>query len=192
MNEHFRPSVLRILNRQKMLGLDRRLLSRISRALLEELLGRKNYELGVHLIGAEEMATINETFLGHEGLTDVITFDYSDDKERVISTINPPPPDVQGEGMIPAIFNGRHDTLHGELFICVDEALIQGRRFRVSWQEEIVRYLVHALLHLQGFDDKKAGPRRKMKRVENKLVKELSRRFDLSKLGLRRQSRRFP
>ena len=43
--------------------------------------------------------------------------------------------------------------LHGEIFICVDEAVWQARKFRTSWQSEIVRYLVHGVLHLLGHDD---------------------------------------
>ncbi|HUD47179.1 MAG TPA: rRNA maturation RNase YbeY [Candidatus Baltobacteraceae bacterium] len=149
-------SVLRFLDRQTVRALDRSFLRRIARALLEELLGRKRYELGVHLVGALEMAALNERFLKHQGSTDVITFNH-------------------GEG-------AGADMLHGEIFICVDEAVIQARRFRVSWQAEAVRYLVHGLLHMEGCDDAEPGTRRAMKRRENKLLKELSRRFDFGKL----------
>jgi rRNA maturation RNase YbeY len=154
-------SLLHFLDRQKVRAFDRRFLRRIARTLLEELLGRKHYELGVHLVGADEMATLNETFLGHQGSTDVITFNH-------------------GEG-------AGTEVLHGEIFICVDEALIQARRFRVSWQVEAARYLVHGLLHLEGCDDAQPRLRRSMKRRENKLLKELSRRFDLGKLSRRKQ-----
>ena len=61
-----------------------------------------------------------------------------------------------------------------------------GLEFR--WQSEIARYLVHGLLHLEGYDDAGPGPRRAMKRRENKLLKELSRRFDLGKLGRHKRS----
>ena len=155
-------SILRFLDRQNVRAFDRRFLRQMARALLEELLGREHYELGVHLVGAQEMAALNETFLGHHGSTDVITFDH-------------------GEG-------ASADALHGEIFICVDEALTQARRFRVSWQREAARYLVHGLLHLEGCDDAEPRLRRAMKRRENKLLKELSRRFDLSKLGRHNQA----
>jgi probable rRNA maturation factor len=153
-------SVLRILNRQKVRAVDRIFFRRIARALLEELLARENYELGVHLVHAVEMASLNENFLNHQGSTDVITFNHAEDGE----------------------------ALHGEIFICIDEAQIQGRRFGVSWQSEAVRYLVHGVLHLEGFDDKQPGPRRTMKRRENFLLKELSQRFDLGKLNRRRRA----
>jgi ssRNA-specific RNase YbeY (16S rRNA maturation enzyme) len=38
-------------------------------------------------------------------------------------------------------------------------------------------------LHLRGFDDIRAADRRKMKRAENRLLKEVARLFPLSKLG---------
>jgi probable rRNA maturation factor len=150
-------SLLHLANRQKTRLVDRRLLRRVARCLLEELLGHDSYELAVHLIGATEMARLNYGYLRHEGSTDVLTFNHQEG--------------AAGGG------------LSGEIFISVDDALVHARRFGVSWQSEVVRYLAHGLLHLEGFDDTAPGPRREMKRQENKLLKELSRRFDLGKLG---------
>jgi probable rRNA maturation factor len=73
-------------------------------------------------------------------------------------------------------------TLHGEIFICVDEAVSQAQKFGASWQSEIVRYIIHGVLHLLGHDDLHAGAQREMKREENRLLRKLSRRFALSKL----------
>jgi ssRNA-specific RNase YbeY (16S rRNA maturation enzyme) len=46
----------------------------------------------------------------------------------------------------------------------------------------VVRYVVHGILHLMGYDDLQPLARKKMKREEGRLVRELSRRFALSKL----------
>jgi rRNA maturation RNase YbeY len=73
-------------------------------------------------------------------------------------------------------------SLRVEIFICVDEAVLQARKFGTSWQSEVVRYLVHGVLHLLGFDDSNAGARRKMKLEENRRLREMTRRFPLSKL----------
>jgi len=48
-------------------------------------------------------------------------------------------------------------TLLGEIYICVDEAVLQARKFGTSWQSEVIRYLVHGVLHLLGFDDSSGG-----------------------------------
>ena len=74
-------------------------------------------------------------------------------------------------------------NLHGELFICVDEAIRQARRFRTTWQSELVRYVVHGVLHLLGHDDHHAADRRKMKREENRLVRLMARRFAFTRLA---------
>jgi probable rRNA maturation factor len=75
--------------------------------------------------------------------------------------------------------------LHGELFICLEVAVAQARGFRTNWQTELARYVVHGVLHLRGFDDLQPAKRRKMKREEDRLLGQLSRRFDLKQLAKR-------
>lgn len=146
---------LRFLNRQRVRRVNVRRLRRLAKALLEDHLALPAYELGVHLVSAREMARVNETFLQHEGSTDVITFDHAE----------------PGSG-----------ALHGELFICLDDAVAQAREFRTTWQAEVVRYLVHGVLHLRGYDDLAAPARRVMKRVENRLVRALAHEFPFAEL----------
>jgi probable rRNA maturation factor len=119
-------------------------------------------ELGINLVAAREMTLINETFLRHEGSTDVITFDYSNAECGVRSA---------------------ELNLHGEIFVCVDEAVLQAIKFKTTWQSEIVRYLVHGVLHLLGHDDRHTAARRKMKREENCRLAGLSRKFSLAQIG---------
>ena len=147
--------ILSVRSRQRTRPVDTRQLRRIALWALEERFGDTAFELGIHLVGAAEMARVNGTFLNHEGSTDVITFD-------------------QGEG---------GGGLHGELFICVDDAVAQARRFRTTWQGEVVRYVLHGLLHLHGFDDLEPAARRRMKREENRLVRLAARRFSLRRVA---------
>ena len=151
---------LEILNRQRTKKINKRLLKHIVLELLAEL-EIETAELGINLVAAREMTLLNESFLQHEGSTDVITFNHLDDSSR-----------QAGER-----------SLHGELFVCVDEAILQAKRFKTTWQSEIVRYLVHGVLHLLGHDDCRAAARRKMKREENRLLVGLSRKFNLAKVG---------
>lgn len=143
-------------NRQKTCKVDLRLLRRVARHLLEEFFKAESYDLGVNLIGSRKSRRLNETYLRHEGPTDIITFNYAEPDSSV--------------------------RFHGELFICVDVAVEQARRFRTTWQRELVRYLVHGLLHLDGYDDNTPEARAIMKRVENKWVKMLDQRFPVDDL----------
>jgi probable rRNA maturation factor len=151
---------LALRNRQRTRRVDLRFLRKVAAAALKELPGVERHVLGVHLVADEEMAALNETFLGHEGPTDVITFDHE-----------------------PRTTN---HALHGEIFICVDEAARNARQFRTTWQAEVMRYLVHGCLHLLGHDDKAPPARRRMKREEDRLMAVLAKRFPLSRVQRRR------
>ncbi len=156
---------LTLRNRQQTRPVNLRLLRCVCTTLLAELLRVKNAELGVTLVAAPEMTHINGEFLQHEGSTDVITFDYSEVADPNPQTLN------------------ARVQLHGELFVCLDEAVLQARRFRTTWQSELVRYIIHGALHLLGHDDHHAPDRREMKREENRLLRVLALRFPLSRLA---------
>jgi probable rRNA maturation factor len=150
-----------IANRQRTKKINTRLLKQIVGALLVEL-KIAEAELGISLVGSKAMAKVNWDFLRHEGSTDVITFGYAKPEARSQKS---------------------ELKLHGELFVCVDEAILQAKNFKTNWQSEIVRYIVHGILHLRGHDDLKPQLRRKMKRAENRLVRRLAQRFTLAELS---------
>ena len=150
--------VLSLQNRQRTKALDVAFLRQITRCVVEELLDESTYELGIHLVGSNEMAMVNQTFLQHEGSTDVITFDHTEPSET----------------------SAEH--LYGEIFICIDDAIAQAKEFRTTWQSELTRYVIHGLLHLEGYDDLDPALRRKMKTQENRLLRETTKRFGLSKI----------
>ena len=162
---------LSLLNRQRVRRIDTRLLRQITLHLLDTELGVESFELAIHLVGAREMAKVNWGFLQHEGSTDVITFDHSDVVAADVRRLS----NKKGGAVA-------RKSLHGELFICIDDAVKQAREFRTTWTQELTRYVVHGVLHLRGHDDLAAGPRRKMKREENRLVRGLAANFPLTAL----------
>ena len=135
-------STIVVFNRQRTKKISARQLKQIMGALFAELKITRA-ELGIHLVGAKEMAKVNWQFLRHEGSTDVITFDHLNSESKI---------------------SNFKLGIHGELFVCVDEAVLQAKNFKTSWQAEVVRYVVHGVLHLLGHDDLKPDLRRKMKR----------------------------
>jgi probable rRNA maturation factor len=145
-----------IANRQRTKKINTRLLKQIVNELLAEL-KISEAELGINLVAAPEMILVNETFLKHTGSTDVITFDYTDKTEGTI--------------------------LAGEIFICVDDAILQAKKFKTKWQSEIVRYVIHGILHLIGHDDLKSKSRNKMKLEENRLLRGIAKKFSLAQIG---------
>ena len=152
-------NVLSIRNRQRNRPVNVPLLRRLLQHLLRDQFGADDFEIGVHLVNATEMARLNEKFLRHQGSTDVITFDHSTGTEE--------------------------PGLRGEIFISIPDAVTQARQFRTTWPSELARYAIHGLLHLRGYDDLDPARRRAMKREENRFLRSLAARFPLAQLGWR-------
>ncbi|HEY0550405.1 MAG TPA: rRNA maturation RNase YbeY [Verrucomicrobiae bacterium] len=148
--------VLSFRNPQRTRSLNIPLLRRVTRHLLEEEL-ENNYELGIHLVDAREMARVNWQFLQHRGSTDVITFDHGAEKSP--------------------------GCLHGEIFVSIPDAVKQSRELGTTWQSEVVRYIIHGLLHLCGHDDLQSRKRRAMKREENRLHRRMEILFPLQRIA---------
>jgi probable rRNA maturation factor len=136
------PRRLVIENRQETRKLDLRKLRSALGRTLKTLWPEGSWEVCFHFVETEEMAKVNWDFLRHKGSTDVITFDHSADNPKA--------------------------TVTGEAFICVDDAVKQSRRFKTTWQEEVTRYAIHALLHLHGMTDHTDAGYRAMKKEEKR------------------------
>ncbi|MBL9176262.1 MAG: rRNA maturation RNase YbeY [Verrucomicrobiales bacterium] len=134
--------IVQIFNRQRARPIPKEAVLRVVDRVLDG--NQLSAELGIHFISPRESALLNRRHLNHEGPTDILTFD-------------------QG---------GSPDCLRGELFICVEEADRQAREFRTTWRQELLRYVIHGILHLRGFDDLDPAGRRVMKREENRLVRK--------------------
>ncbi|MBP5759991.1 MAG: rRNA maturation RNase YbeY [Verrucomicrobia bacterium] len=120
----------------------------------------KKAELSWYFVNSKRMARVNEKYLGHEGPTDVITFQYLQHPQK--------------------------DILFGDVFICIDEAHYYAKEFHTTPQSETLRYLIHSILHLQDFDDIDPSDRKIMKSHENKWVKWIENQLDMEHILLKR------
>jgi probable rRNA maturation factor len=111
--------------------------------LKKELNFRLN-ALVINFVSSEEIIKINSEYLGHHNATDIITFNYSE----TISGID------------------------GEIYISLEEAHENARLYKTTPLEEITRLVIHGILHLLGFNDQEQEEKRKMKKIENNLVKK--------------------
>lgn len=150
-----------IANRQRTKKINLRFLKQVVAELFAEL-EIAEAELGIHLVRAHEMARVNWQFLQHEGSTDVITFDHTEYQKAKSKKLK---------------------AIHGEIFICVDDAIQQAKDFGTTWQAEVIRYTIHGVLHLLGYDDLKPHFRRVMKREENRMVRRLEGKFSFAQLS---------
>jgi len=80
----------------------------------------------------------NIEFLNHNTLTDVITFDYSEDK-----------------------------IISGDILISTERVVENAKIFNVNYLTELQRVMVHGLLHLLGYKDKIEKDANTMRKKEN-------------------------
>ena len=109
-----------------------------------------------HLVSRRRMAALNRKFLNHEGAADVLAFDLAEDPNHILQT--------------------------AEVYICPAVAREQAKEFHTSWPDELVRYHVHALLHLKGDDDRTPKARKIMKQREERIMRSVRNRVALAAL----------
>jgi len=132
----------------------RALLAMLRRAVTSSGLAARaatDAELHLVLVSAREITALNEAHLGHEGPTDVITFDLADE----------------------VAFPGEPQTV-GEIYVCLDVAAEAGERLGTGAAYETVLYCVHGMLHLTGLDDHEPAVRKRMRAAETRIMAELS------------------
>jgi probable rRNA maturation factor len=62
---------------------------------------------------------------------------------------------------------------HGEILISLDTAQRQAGEHGEPYEREVVRYMVHGLLHLADWDDREESERMEMHRVQEAILKQL-------------------
>ena len=70
----------------------------------------------------------------------------------------------------------------GEIFISIDKALANSKIFKTTLEEEFTLYVIHGILHLTGYDDESRTGRVKMEAKQGKILEEICKREDLSKV----------
>ena len=88
------------------------------------------------------MVEINQQYLNHNTLTDIISFDYSVGNE-----------------------------LHGDIFISTQRVIENAAEFDVTFEEELKRVMVHGVLHYCGYKDKSAKDEKEMRLKEDEKMK---------------------
>jgi rRNA maturation RNase YbeY len=86
----------------------------------------------------EYLLDLNTRFLKHRTLTDILTFDYSEDSSFI----------------------------DGEIYISIDRVKDNADEFKRAFDEELHRVIIHGVLHLIGYKDKKASDKAFMRKKE--------------------------
>ena len=102
-------------------------------------------ELNYIFCDDEYLHKINIEFLQHDTLTDIISFDYSLGK-----------------------------LIGGDIFISIERVEENAKEFKVTFQEELKRVLIHGVLHYMGYKDKTEGEKQIMRNKEDECLQSFS------------------
>jgi len=75
-----------------------------------------------------------------------------------------------------------NNSFLGEVLISSERAFENAKIFKTDFEEELVLYAIHGILHLFGYDDESPGDRSVMARKEKETLRYLCKREDLSKV----------
>ncbi len=117
------------------------------RKWLHETIIAENYQLqtlNFIFCNDDYLLTINLEYLNHDTLTDIITFDNSNNKT----------------------------TISGDIYISIDRVKENSKTFNTKFTNELHRVIIHGTLHLLGFDDKSAKAKTLMTKKEDNYLKK--------------------
>lgn len=84
---------------------------------------------------------LNEEFLDHDTLTDIISFDYTMGK-----------------------------LVGGDVFISIERVTDNAKDFEKPFENELARVMIHGVLHYMGFKDKTPAEKKLMRKEEDKCL----------------------
>lgn len=113
--------------------------------------GIKSYFIRVLFVPSSRIERLNTTFLNHEYSTDIITFDLSESKTH----------------------------MDAELYICPSVVYENSLSYSSNYKYEMLRVIIHGLLHLTGYNDKTIKEKKEMRDVEDYWIREVK---DVSKI----------
>jgi rRNA maturation RNase YbeY len=105
--------------------------------------GKRILELSYVFCSDNYLLQINQEYLNHDTLTDIVTFDNSEDPKKI----------------------------EGDIFISIDRVRENGEKLGTS-ETELKRVMVHGLLHLLGYKDKKKEDKAAMTEKEDFYIKQ--------------------
>ena len=112
-----------------------------TRSLIEKVIsfeGKSTGDLNFILTTDKILKEINSEFLKHYYNTDVISFNYGDE-----------------------------NCITGEVYISIETVKINAKNYKVSYSNELLRVMIHGVLHLCGHNDESASEKIEMRKRED-------------------------
>ena len=115
------------------------------RALLKKICKKENKKISfINCVFCSDnrLLEINKKYLNHTYLTDVVTFDFTINKKNI----------------------------EGDIYISIDRVKENAKKYKETFKKELLRVIIHGLLHLIGFLDKTKEEKNTMTLKENEYL----------------------
>lgn len=132
---HYLVSGFRFMNRKKLKAF-------LAGKFVEN--NREVEQLNYIFCNDDYLLKINQDYLKHNTLTDIVTFELSPKAQPLIS----------------------------DIYISVDRVKENSKIFKTSFERELHRVIFHGVLHLLGYKDKKREDQERMRQMEDTYLKE--------------------
>ncbi len=116
---------------------------------VKETVASESFKLGdINYIfcSDEYLLNVNKQYLNHNYYTDIITFDNTEDENKI----------------------------SGDIFISIDRVKENAMNHKFEFDEELRRVLIHGILHLCGYKDKTPKQKKEMRNKENFYLSKFS------------------
>ena len=100
--------------------------------------GRKMKDLSFVFCNDIDLLDKNSKYLNHNNFTDILTFDYSE-----------------------------NNNISGDIYISIERVEENAKTYKVTFQNELDRVMIHGILHLLGYKDKSEKEQKIMREKED-------------------------
>ena len=107
--------------------------------------GKKISDLSYIFCNDDDLVKMNKKYLKKDSLTDVLAFQSSNTEK-----------------------------IEGDVFISVERVKVNAKKYNTAFKNELNRVMVHGLLHLLGYEDKKREDKQEMQKKENIYLKNIT------------------
>lgn len=107
------------------------------------LVSKKFESISINFVNDEQLFEMNKKHLNHDYFTDILTFTFS------------------------------NEPVTTEIFISFERAFENSKKYKSSFEDEILRLIAHGILHSIGLNDRSRSEKIKMRKSENKILKSV-------------------
>jgi probable rRNA maturation factor len=101
--------------------------------------------INIIIVSPAEIASLNETYRGKEGPTDILTFPYRDSVNKATD-------------------------IAGEIYLCLEKIQYYAEERGTSYEEQLKYIIVHGLVHMMGYDHETEKESKEMEKIEKRIL----------------------